>query len=316
MSEAFSRREMLRASGIAGATALPAVADTGEPRKDPLSHLRTVRSRHSPDSSWLMPAHFGAPPWGGENPYPDPVGEASYGDEEAIAIRYLTDERQVLQYLPEPYVLNGPPTVTIKYGRNRKINWLAGGEYNIVTVAVDATYEGDVDRISGSYMLVLWENLTDPILPGREFQGMPKIYAEIENHRIYDGTWTTTVSNRGKTMLDLQAGNLQQIQGAEFDKMRNDRRHGGMLGWKYIPGESSADEPLVSYATKYPITTEYHEAWSADGSFEWHPQKWQDNPTQSHIVNALQALPAKEILSCTVTKASKVLQVAKVRRLR
>ncbi|MCP4857944.1 MAG: acetoacetate decarboxylase family protein [Fuerstiella sp.] len=307
---------MLESSGLVGASALPSVAGADATTADPLSHLRTVRSRHLTDSSWLMPAHFGAPQWGGEQPYPDPLGEASYGDEEAITIRYLTDEKQVLQYLPEPYELNGPPTVTIAYGRNRQINWLAGGDYNIVKVAVDATYPGQVDRVSGGYVLVLWENLTDPILPGREFQGMPKIYADIENHRIYDGTWMTTVSNRGKTMLDLQASNLKQIQGEEFETFRNDRRNGGMPGWKYIPGESSVDEPLVSYATEFPTTTEYHEAWSADGTFEWHSLAWQDNPTQSHIVNALHALPVKEIMSCTVTKASKVLQVAKVRRLR
>jgi hypothetical protein len=186
MTEHLSRREMFKASSLLGAAALPALASAGETAADQPNPLCTVRSRLKNDHPWLMPAHFGTPPWGGEEPYPDPPGEVHCGDE----------------------------------------------------------------------------------------------------------------------------------TGNKFEQFKNDSRHGGMLGWKYVPGESSSDEPLASYATEYPVTTEYHEAWSAEGSFEWHPQSWRDNPTQSHIVNALHALPVKETMSCTVTKASKILHVARVRRLR
>jgi hypothetical protein len=263
-----------------------------------------------------MPANFGSPKWGGDAPYPDTMGSASYGSETAISLSYLTDAKQLLQYIPEPYELNGDPVVTITYGRNQQINWLAGGEYNILKVSVDAVYSGEIDRVSGGYVLVLWENLTDPILPGRELQGMPKIYAEIENHRIYNGAWTTTLSKNGKTMLNLRAENLKPLNGEELERFKERRRQAGMLGWKYIPGEQAADAPLLSYATEYPIITEFDEVWTAEGAFEWHPQTWHDNPTQSHIVNALHSLPIKKLLSCTVTTASKQLLVGNVRRLR
>jgi len=218
------------------------------------------------------------------------------------------------QYLPHPYELDGPPIVTVAYTMNREITWLAGGEYNIVAASVRATYPGEIDKVSGNYFLVLWENLTDPILTGREKQGLPKIYGDIEDHQIFDGVWSTTLSNRGKTILDIRAANLTKMKPDQFEQLKANRIERA-LGWKYIPNEAGTG-PIVSYATEYPISTIYKEAWSANGSLKWYTQTWEENPTQAHIVNALHSLPVKEIVSSLVSKSSKILLQGKVRRLR
>ena len=43
-------------------------------------------------------------------------------------------------------------------------------------------FNGEQEQLEGTFTLVIWENLTDPILIGREVQGIPKIYADIQDH--------------------------------------------------------------------------------------------------------------------------------------
>jgi acetoacetate decarboxylase len=259
-----------------------------------------------------MPAHFGSPKWHesaqAEN------GDLFYEDVTRISISYLTDAGHLTRFLPHPYELSGAPIVTVGYSRSRGISWLAGGDYNVITVSASATYPGKVDKVSGGYPLVLWENLTEPILTGREKQGLPKIYGEIEDHRVYDGAWSTSLSNNGQTMLEMRATDLTEVGLDALKKMNEDGQRVNVMGWKYIPDET-ASSAILSYATVYPMSFQYREAWSANGELQWHPRKWEELPTQAHIVNALHALPVKEIVSCNVSKGSSLLHSGMVRRM-
>jgi acetoacetate decarboxylase len=243
------------------------------------------------------------------------AGESVYGDVTQISLQYRTDEKPLRQLLPHPYELEGPPVLTVAYSMNRDIDWLAGGEYNIIDVSVRAIYIGEADEIRGDFALVLWENLTDPILTGREMQGIPKIYGQIEDHKIQNGIWKTSLSNRGQTILDVQAEDLVRMAPNSFETFKENCQQRTLLGWKYIPNETLTDA-IASYATVFPIDIRCHEAWSAKGSLRWYPQTWEKNPTQAHIVNCLHSLPVYEILSCIVSKSSITLKLAKVRRLK
>jgi acetoacetate decarboxylase len=155
-----------------------------------------------PESLYMMPAHFG-PRFR--------RGSAAYGDVTTIAITYLTDRKLLAQYLPEPFEVGQEPLVSVSYAMNREIEWLAGGCYNIIGVNVSAVFKGRVDQVTGNYCLVMWENLTDPILTGREIQGIPKIYADIPDHTIYEGVWRTSASYRGHKIVDLMIKDLQPL---------------------------------------------------------------------------------------------------------
>jgi acetoacetate decarboxylase len=171
-----------------------------------------------------------------------------------------------------------------------------------------------VDKEYGDYPLVLWENSTEPILGGRELQGIPKIFGNIDNHRVFKNTWRTALSNNEKTMLEMEATNLEAIKPEEFKEFKTANAQVQYLGWKYIPDETGS-APILSYATVYPFSYNYREAWTATGMLKWHARTWEELPTQAHIVNALKSLPVKKIESCTVSKASVALHCSKVRRL-
>lgn len=312
MPKKISRRGIIEASPALGIAALAPTSLAREASNSEANPRLTVFPRSESTEPWMMPAHFGMPQW--QRPEGVPAGDSLYDDVTLISIDYLTDAAKLTSYLPRPYQLDGPPVVTVAYSMNRDISWLAGGDYNIIAVTARATYPGDVDNESGNYALVLWENLTDPILSGREQQGIPKIYGEIDNHRAFKGTWRTALSNNGKTMLEMEAMDATRMTPDALEAFNAKNAQVNLLGWKYIPNETRS-APLLSYATIFPISYQYREAWSATGSLQWHPRKWDELPTQAHIVNALHGLPIKEILSCTISKASVTLHTSRVRRL-
>ena len=53
----------------------------------------------------------------------------------------------------------------------KEIAWLAGRGYNTLGVSFPATFTGEEDEVTGNFLTVLWENLTDPIITGREELG-------------------------------------------------------------------------------------------------------------------------------------------------
>ena len=112
----------------------------------------------------------------------------------------------------------------------------------------------------------------------------------------------------------MQARGLRSRSSGEFRDMERAAAARSWMGWKFIPNETGT-EPLISYGTLFPTSIEVHEAWTATSEIEWHPQSFDDNPTQSHIVNALYSLPVIEMRSCIVWQGSKTLHLSKVRRL-
>jgi acetoacetate decarboxylase len=311
----LTRRKLLTASSTLGVSAVASGAFADDATPAATSPLLTVRPRSESVRPWMMPAHFGMPHW--QRTEGVPSGDSLYDDVTRISISYLTDEERLTSYLPRPYELDGPPVVTVTYSMNRDISWLAGRDYNIISVSAPAVYRGERDVVSGNYALVLWEDLTAPILSGREMQGIPKIYGQIEDHRVFRGTWSTALSNNGLTILELEAAGLAELPADGFATYQAAIADANLLGWKYIPGEPAGlpAGPALSYATQFPITCRCREAWTATGRLAWRPRTWQELPTQAHIVNALHALPVGEIVSCIVSNVSITLHSSKVKRL-
>jgi Acetoacetate decarboxylase (ADC) len=252
-----------------------------------------------PESFYMMPFHFGSRAQ---------KGSALYGDVTTIAVSYLTDRQKLSEYLPEPFEVGAEPLVSVSYAMNREVAWLAGGGYNLIGVNVSAVFKGKIDHLSGSYCLVMWENLTDPILTGREIQGIPKIYAEIPDHTIFNGIWSTCASYRGHKILDLKLKDLNPLPSDRVKEIEKMSREGNWMGWKYIPNTGGPGAE-VSHATLFPTNATFDLAWSGTGEVKWNRLTWEENPTQFHIVNALEELPILEYRSAVVLKGSSNLAV-------
>ena len=154
----------------------------------------------------------------------------------------------------------------------------------------------------GPFLTVLWENLTDPILTGREELGFAKIYCELPEPNVLRGNWHATASWLGFKFLDLRVSDLSQ---AEPNATAPDPDV-GILHYKYIPKTGAWGTPDVAYPVYTPSTGSNErdlEHWSGQGTVQFHRAAWEDMPTQYNIVNAFADLPIVEYRGASVSKS-------------
>ena len=250
-----------------------------------------------PRQSYMMPAHFGPRQF-------SPRSSGWYRDVTSITVAFLTDREQLAAYLPTPFVVAEEAIVTVTYACNRQVDWLAGHGYNLVAVNAASVFQGEQETLSGNYTLVMWENLADPILTGRELQGIPKIYADIADHSVIGDEWHSSASHFGHKILDISASklrdpSLEEIEAYALASAGKDNP----MAWRYFPGISGFGQS-VSEPTTFPSENILKETLVGEGRVDWQRLTWEQNPTQFHIVNALADLPVRAWLPAVVAKGS------------
>ena len=254
--------------------------------------------KFSETSSYMMPAHFGG--------YEGATPAVTYHDVTSIMITYETDPGMVAHYIPESFQLT-QPVVTIQYAMCRAVDWLAGGAYNLITVGVPVTYAHDRERLDGLYILVIWENKTAPILNGREQTGMPKVFADIEDHHQLGDRVFTNASYEGTAFLRMDFRKTKQLIPEEVAGLNQQSGKVNAFGWRYIPNTGRPGAAL-SHATLFPQEAPSSEAWLGEGKVHWEAPTPEQHPTQAHIIQALSQLPIKAYRDCLLTHGSVILR--------
>ena len=90
--------------------------------------------------TYLMPAHFG----GGEF---DPERKLTQKST-CLAISYETDQELLENFIPEGFELLAPQ-VDIAFNKLTEINWMHGGQYNLINVVAPVRFHGKNDTIDG-----------------------------------------------------------------------------------------------------------------------------------------------------------------------
>lgn len=255
----------------------------------------------------IMPVEFG--PAGGPRQAPQDV---AFQNRPVTFTRYVTGflgrEDQVSALLPPGLSLRGDPVVELHVLHLRDIAWLAGRGYTILSMLIPVRHRSATgEHLDGLFQPVLWENLADSILTGREQLGHPKLYAELPPPRTYDGT--THLSARWGDFtfaeLELTCGSaptddvLAQMQ---------ERAGAGLIGHKYVPTTGRWDQADVDHLTLSPEPNASNvadpqpapEVRVGTGTVTFHPPQWQDMPTQHHIVRRIAALEQRSPLQAAV----------------
>ena len=65
------------------------------------------------------------------------------------------------------------------------MEWLGGSGYRHIGLYIHGVeyVKKDGTTVHGSYLPILFESLTDPIVSGREELGMPKLYTAVDIYR-------------------------------------------------------------------------------------------------------------------------------------
>ena len=255
------------------------------------------------DRLYMMPTHFGPSPGlrqtpdGGRHIDDRPIKVTRY------SVPFLTRAEQLATHLPPGFVLDGDPVVTVDFGFMTDIHWLAGRGYNIAGVRFPVQYRGERDQVSGQFLSVLWENMADPVLSGREQLGFSKIFANIENPREQHGVITAGANWEGFEFLRFRLENARQLSSEEMQQALSMPMGEGLLHYKYIPATGEPwNEADAAYATLTPFKSEagteitVKAMWFGNGELTFNRPTWEQMPTQNHIVEAFCNLDVLEYL--------------------
>jgi hypothetical protein len=248
-----------------------------------------------PDTIYRMPTHFG--PLMGPRQGPDGRTFDCVNNPKTttLSISFLTNPDQLKALLPACYELSSEPIVTVHSSHMTEVEWLAGRGYAMLGVSFPAKFQGKVDKVEGSFLSVLWENLCDPIITGREELGFAKVYSEISEPVITGDKASVTAGWQGFDFLNIDLSNLQEE--TEPSKQNTKQRNDGLLHYKYIPktgawGKADVEYPVLSPASG--SNTRLLKSFSGDGVLKWNKARWEELPTLYTIVNTLAELEVLE----------------------
>ena len=213
---------------------------------------------------------------------------------------FVTDPAMLATLLPSSFELRGIPSSRWSVGYHSEIAWLAGRSYNTFGVYIPATHCGNV-RTDGSFNAVLWENLTDPILTGRDELGIPKIYAEIPPLAEMASTPTSPVqaglglSSRGWKSICKLGSRTSPTAGISDSRLQVRTED-----WSAWRSRLRICDRRPRAKTRRVVMIE---CWQGSGSITFFKAAWRDMPTQCHIVNKLAALPIIETRSARMASS-------------
>ncbi|WP_163338498.1 acetoacetate decarboxylase family protein [Desulfopila sp. IMCC35008] len=253
-----------------------------------------------PGKIYRQPTHFG--PQAGPRQGPDgrlfDEENKEWPKQTDWIVNFLSNEDQLAALCPEGFSLVGEPVVTVSLTDMRGIPWLAGRGYKMLGVSFNAYFEGKEDKAMGPLLTVLWENLADPIASGREEIGFSKVYCELPDPWEFDGTTRFAASWLGFTFFNMELTDMKPIPVAE--PAAPDVPEGvelGLLHYRYMPkvgefGTADASYPVITPAANPNVKVT--EMFAGKGTIKFHKTRWEDMPTQYHIVSGLAALEIKE----------------------
>ncbi|GAA5062445.1 acetoacetate decarboxylase family protein [Erythrobacter westpacificensis] len=237
------------------------------------------------EPKYRMPISFGRAP----GPRNLPAGQRHRRYEKELVsytVSARTDAAALAQFLPDGLTLTGEPRLEISILSFRKIGWLAGRGYDILMVRIPAQWTENHEDSYGHFVPIVWENMADPIITGREELGWPKIFAEISVSEPASEPARCSASWDGHTFFEFQA--------SDFSDFGPPPKQLPMVFEKYVPSTSDQVGPDAHYLTvtapdgPEPVVRTVQ---IGEGIFRFYGAHWEQMPTQYPIVNALAALP-------------------------
>jgi hypothetical protein len=245
-----------------------------------------------------MPVGFGPFPGPRQIPHPG-KRDPSQSRRTVASVTYRSDSEAIRKLLPTCFDPDPAATVTVEVQQLENLDWLAGRGYSTLGVKFPATCATDAGVIQGDFLAILWENLADPIISGREELGFAKLWCEIDqtvsstSQKKYCGHWM------GHHFFEMELTDLSEAT-------QTPAAPKPLFHYKYFPKTGHPGVTDAAYAIMTPVQNPslvVDRRLSAKGSFRFTKSSWEELPTLFHIVNALEQLPIKEFLSATLVSS-------------
>lgn len=238
-----------------------------------------------PNKRYEMPASFG----------PTELDHIRYGDVTTLAIPFITDGIAMARLLPPGLEPAETPVVTVNRHRIADVSFLAGREYQIVSVTFSCLHRREDDtKIQGGYGIVLWEDDVYSCIVGREPFGAAKHYADIPAVD-YDGdTWKFTCSEYGQSLISGELRGMKELSSQEVAEQHGQAgRDPVNFRYKHIPRASGGcDVSYLMRGNNFRATIDA--AWEGSGSHTIHATAFEDAPVSHRVLEGLRSLPVLE----------------------
>lgn len=299
---------------------------------------------------YRQPLSFGPSPGPRQpkNSLPDILSHAKQ-NQTVASIRFKTSRTYLQNLLPtDQFSFTSPGTVaqaSIVCCSLRNMTWLGDTGYNHCGLYLHGVQykKRNGDLVQGTFLPILFEDLTDPIITGREEIAAPKWGCKIDISTSGD-TRKVIMSWRGTTFIELDWEGLQDEATAKSEANGNaaptlpkPEPDNGMLMYRYIPAVGEPGKADAEYAVfeefpkpAAPSAAETNGAqddskFATKGASSTHvaksarikvtPGDWDCLPTIHHIAEGWSQVPVYEILEATVKEIPSVGDVRAARRI-
>lgn len=244
-----------------------------------------------------MPLGFGEVPGARNIPAHVAVDHERFPDVMRFAVHFRTDPALLERQLPPGLVLAGDPIATLYFATMKRIQWLAGRDYNVLSFSFPCRFAGKRDDVTAQFKAVLWEGLPDPVISGREDLGFPKLWCELPEPRFLDGHHSFEANWLGFRLFDASFEEGEDVPA--LPPIPGEAATSGTICHKYIPRSGSpgvADIDQLIYWPQFEARN-VRRTNIGIGQFRFHRASWEDLPTMHHVVNALADLPVEIVRS-------------------
>ncbi|KAI9825935.1 MAG: hypothetical protein M1819_000454 [Sarea resinae] len=250
------------------------------------------------------------------------------------SIKFKTSRTLLQTLLPsDSFSFKSPATVCYASFIQTTLNgmeWLGGSGYNHFGLYIHGVQykKRNGEMLNGAYLPVLFEDLADPILSGREELGFPKVYCDLDVFRLRN-SYHLHAGWKGTNFAHLALEDLELVeQGAAAKASDNSpataSHDEGILIYKYIPavgarGVADAEYPVFAPfaedANSKPSSSILRTYRAKKSSIQIEGKDWDALPTLHHIVGALAEVPTYEIVEAKVVEGKGVSDLATARRI-
>ena len=221
-----------------------------------------------------------------------------YRDVTKLSIVYETDLEELRKLVPPELELTNN-RLAINKIENGFVRSFGGRKYDLLCVVAFVRFGEGKDAVEGAYSLVMWENMFDPVMIGREALGVPKLIADLDPIVQQGDDHHLVASINSSTFLKVKATLTTPLGAAEIDKI-NQSPVERNINLRHLPQPSlrgAAYEDLILYQTR----NRYTDGITGTAEFQWILPEAHESPLQEHIVRGLAALPCRKVVSATLT---------------
>jgi len=189
------------------------------------------------------------------------------------------------------------------------MTWLAGKGYSHCGLYVHGVEyaKRDGSKLFGTCVLVLFEDLTDPILTGRDELGMPKLFADIDVEPSTDSA-VVKLSWRGAAFGHMEISGLRkpdpQLNGTAHSDPSQPRPgppppppDQGQFFYRYVPAVGEPGKADVEYPVFAPTPKPAEGAavprtmTTRTARVKFNAGDWQSLPTLHHVAQRMADMP-------------------------